>query len=157
MFGWLDFVCHVWHTLFSGTWQMILGDLEVSFHRKHRVWFDRLVGCEYLITIPSSYNDFPRKQISLHLGVWITHRNVWKLCLKLTNKFCSYDHQQSWRVDILRWYWYQDLINIISKWSVWYKTKFDSQNFGYQIWFCTRQMIVLMIVLVESSMLSELK
>ena len=22
--------------------------------------------------------------------------------------------------------------------TVWYKTKFGSQNFGYQIWFCTR-------------------
>ena len=148
VFGWLDFVCHAWCTRFSGTWQMILGDLEVSFHRKHGVWLDRLVGCEYLVIIPSSYNDFPRKQISLHLGVWITHRNVRKLCLKLANKVCSYDHQQSWGVDILRWYWYQDLINIISKWSIWYKTKFGSQNFGYQIWFCTR----LMIVLVDSSM-----
>ena len=28
--------------------------------------------------------------------------------------------------------------NIIIHISVWYKTKFGSQNFGYQIWFCTR-------------------
>ena len=27
--------------------------------------------------------------------------------------------------------------------SVWYKTKFGSQNFGYQIWFCTRLIMVM--------------
>ena len=27
-------------------------------------------------------------------------------------------------------------------WAVWYKTKFGSQNFGCQIWFCTRLMSI---------------
>ena len=29
---------------------------------------------------------------------------------------------------------------------VWYKTKFGGQNFGYQIWFCTRLLIVVLIL-----------
>ena len=28
--------------------------------------------------------------------------------------------------------------DLVSSLAVWYKTKFGSQNFGYQIWFCTR-------------------
>ena len=35
-------------------------------------------------------------------------------------------------------------------WTVWYKTKFGSQNFSYQIWFCTRLLktVIMMLTLV---------
>ena len=68
----------------------------------------------------------------------LIHRNSWINTLGLGQNGCVVDdisNEFSWMKCL-----YIDLT--FTAWAVWYKTKFGSQNFGYQIWFCNRRLSV---------------